>query len=347
MGDDSMPICVGINGFGPIGRAVLFSSFTDPLVNVTAINDASTSVDYIAYVVQRESPLSTEERASVIVVGDYVCIQGTHKIRVTQKHDLVEIGWREAGVRYVVECSGLSSTRERCWGHITGGASGVVIAGQSADAPTVIIGANETELKKAYPVICAGAPIAVALAPLIRLLHEQYGVEECSYTAIHGMRTVEPTAGRSKNTQDWRQTRAAADAIIPYSQTGNKTLEKIFPFLAERISGSAFQVPVTKGCAVDMLVRLAQPVSKELLDGTIKEAAGGQLREVLMYSGADLISRDCVPNGKLCYDTTSSQCLRDGEVHKLLLWFNFDGSYANRLLSLVPFLQKMNAAEEM
>lgn len=347
VGDAAMPVFIGINGFGPMGRLIFFLSLTDPLVNVVAINDASMSIDYIAYLVQNEGSFSAEDRASVRVVGEYLSVQRNRQIRVSQKHDLVEIAWRDVGVDYVVECTGLSSTRERCWGHIAGGAKGVVIAGQSADAPTVIMGTNETELKRSYPIVCAGAPIAVALTPLIRLLHEHYGVEECSYTAIHGTRSVELTAGRSTNFQDWRQTRAGMDAIVPYSHTGGKTMEKVLPALLERISGSAFQVPVTKGCAVDMLVQLVQPVLKEGLDEALKKAASGRLNEVMFYSNNDLISRDCIPDGKLHYDATSSYALRDGKTHKLLLWFDLDGSYAKRLLSLVVFLHQLGPSGEM
>ncbi|ESS63428.1 glyceraldehyde-3-phosphate dehydrogenase [Trypanosoma cruzi Dm28c] len=347
MEDVVLPVCVGINGFGPIGQAVLFSSFTDPLVSVVAINDASMSIDYIAYLLRRESSLSAGDRASVLVVGEFICIQGSQKIRVSHKHDLVEIAWRDVGVQYVVECTGLSSTRERCWGHVAGGAKGVIVAGQSADAPTLIAGANDEELKSACSVLCAGSPVAVALAPLIRLLHEQYGLEECSYTAIHGMRPVELTAGRSKNPQDWRQTRVSIDNIVPYIDNGKKTMDKIFPGLVGRISGTAFQVPVKKGCAVDMLVRLSQPVSKEMLDQALKEAASGRLNGVLSYSKEDLISCDCVPNGKLCYDATGSYSLRDGEAQKLLLWFDIDGGYAKRLLSLVVLLHQMGFSDGM
>ncbi|RNF11461.1 putative glyceraldehyde-3-phosphate dehydrogenase [Trypanosoma rangeli] len=336
MCDAVMPVCVGINGFGSIGKAVLFSSFTEPTVKVVAINDASMSIAYIAYLLQRESPLSAEDRASVVVVGEFICIQGSHKIRVSQKHDLVDIAWQDAGVHYVVECTGLSFTRERCWGHVTGGAKGVIIAGQSADAPVLILGANEADFK-VCPVVCAGLPVAVALAPLIRFLHDQYGIEEFSYTVIHGLRPAEITAGRSKNPQDWRQTRVDIGDIVPYIHTGEKTMDKVFPALVGRISGSAFQVPVTRGCAVDVLVRLRQPVSKELLDETLKGVATGRLSEVFLYLNEDFISRDCMPNGKLYYDAASSHALREGEAHKLLLWVDLDGSYAKRLLSLVVF----------
>ncbi|ORC91980.1 glyceraldehyde-3-phosphate dehydrogenase [Trypanosoma theileri] len=347
MADVTMPIGVGINGFGDIGQSVLFSSFTDPLVNVVAINDASMNIEYMAYLLRHESPLSVEEKSSVVVVGEYICIHGNRKIRVTQKHDLAEIGWHDAGVIYVLECTGLNSTQERCWGHITGGAHGVIIAGQSADAPTVVLGVNEMNMKKTHPVVCAGSPIAVALAPLIRILHEQYMIDECSYTALHGIQKGDSVMGKSKNPQEWRQKRSALDAIIPCTQTGKKTMEKIMPTLAEYISGSAFQVPVVKGCAIDMIVRFAQPVSKEVLDTTLKEAASGRLSEALLYSEEDLINRDCLPNGKLYYDAISSQCLRDGSAHKLLLWFDIEGSYAKRILSLVPFLQKLGVNNEM
>ncbi|RNF26309.1 putative glyceraldehyde-3-phosphate dehydrogenase [Trypanosoma conorhini] len=347
MGDVAMPVCVGINGFGPVGQAVLFSSFTEPTVKVVAINDASMNIDYIAYLLQRESPLSAADRASVVVVGEFICIQGSHKIRVSQKHDLVDIAWQDVGVHYVVECTGLSSTRERCWGHVTGGAKGVVIAGQSADAPTLILGANDAEFKKVCPVVCAGLPVAVALVPLIRFMHEQYGIDECSYTAIHGMRSAELTAGRSKNPQDWRQTRVSLDSIVPYIHTGNKTMERVLPGLVGRISGSAFQVPVTKGCAVDMLVRLSQPVPKEVLDEALKEAATGRLSGVFVYSNEDFVSRDCVPNGKLYYDAKTSHSIREGEAHKLLLWFDLDGGYAKRILSLLVFLHQMGDSDGM
>ncbi|KAG8347219.1 Glyceraldehyde 3 phosphate dehydrogenase NAD binding domain [Trypanosoma vivax] len=341
----SLPVSVGINGFGPLGRAILFASFAEPRLEVTAINDFSMGVDYIAYMIQSDSPLSPGEKATITVVGEFICIRGKEKIRVTQKHDLVDVAWRDAGVSYVVDCTGLNSTRERCWGHINAGARGVVIAGHSSDALTVVTGVNDTELKKVQPIICAGTPIAVALGPLIRLLHLHFGLEEATYTAVHNVRPAEPTAGRWQNLDDWRQTRATTDTILLCKQTDKMSFSKLMPALSERISGSVFQVPITRGCAIDMTLRFSHPVAKESLDCVLTQAAMGTLKDCLTVSKKDLVSRDVPPDGRLYYDVQSSQCLRDGELHKLLLWFELDGSYARRVLHLIPLMHKMSVGE--
>ncbi|CBH14489.1 glyceraldehyde-3-phosphate dehydrogenase, putative [Trypanosoma equiperdum] len=338
-----LPIPIGINGFGAVGRAVLFASMTEPQVTVVAVNDFSVSINYVLYVLQNESPLSAEDKASLTVVGEYIFYRGTERIRVTQKHDLVDIAWRDAGVSYVVECTGFTSTRDRCWGHLTSGARGVLVAGQSGDAPAIVAGVNDSDLSKIQPIICSGAPLAVALAPFIRILHESFGVEDCSYTAIHAIQPVEPNAARSANSQDWRQTRVTLDSITPYAHTGMTTFCKLMPTLSSRITGSAFQVPVTKGCAIDMLLRFKQPVAKESVDEALIEASKDRLKDVLFVSKRDFISRDLLPDGKLCYDPSASQCVREGELYKFTLWFDLERSFAKRLISLIPVMNDADA----
>lgn len=234
-----MTILLGINGFGPVGRAVFYESLYDPTVSVVAINDSSASTEYIAFLMEHEVPQHFRIAVKAVAADDKtIMVNGTQRIQVTHTHDCSAIGWGKCLVSVVVECSGLFSTRERCWGHVTGGADAVVVASQSADAPLVLLGINDNTMDKALPVFCTGHPITAGIAPIVDLFLKSTGLQEVSFTSIVPPLPVHPTAGKSGDPLEWRQARLeSSSTVVPHQNSGVSTLIKAFPELDGKVSG--------------------------------------------------------------------------------------------------------------
>lgn len=333
-------VLIGINGFTPVGRAVFFATLMDPTVSVGVINDVSCSTEFIAYALEHERPAGVPAMKVETYGEDNLLINGTQKVLITHTNDMRAVGWGNRQIAVVVECSGTATTKERCWGHLTGGAAAVVIAAQSVDAPVIVPGINDVAVEKGMPVVCAGSFLGAALAPFLQFLCKTVGVEEVSYTAIHGPQPVDPTAGRSADPVDWRQTRlssSASSVIVPYHHTGLSTLQKVLPQLRDKICGSAFQVPVQQGCAVDLFVRTTAVVSKDQLDASIAQVASDPTlaKCVAVHTPKNyVISSDCIGSRRVIYEQNASVTNPSGNTHKLLLWIDLYALYAQRLLDL-------------
>lgn len=334
-----MTVLLGINGFGPIGRSVFYASLYDPNVSIVAINDTGATTEYIAFLMEHEVPPQHQIPVKAVAANENtIMVNGVHRIEVTHFHECSEIKWSNSLVSVVLECSGLLSTRKRSWGHIVGGAGAVVIASQSADAPLVINGINDSIIDKAMPVICAGHIVTGAIAPVIDLFSKSIGLEEVSFTSITSPQAVEPAAGRTNDPLEWRQARLASSSVVaPHRDPGISTLLKAFPQIGGRITGSSFQIPARTGCTVDLTLRTSKAMSKEQLDQFMMNAAAHKVYGLTLEHRPQevaYISSDTVGTHKILYDQSSSQTTENGLTHKLILWVNLENNLAYRLLSL-------------
>lgn len=334
-----MTILLGINGFGKVGRSVFYASLYDPTVAVVAINDTSSSTEYIAYLMEHEVPSQHRIPVKAVAANDHtIMVNGTQRIEITHTHDACTVGWGKGLVAVVIECSGLFSTRERCWGHVTGGAGAVIVAAQSADAPLVLPGINDGAIKDALPVLCTGNTVGAAIAPIIDLFVKCIGLEEASYTSIIPPLSVDPAARRSNDPLEWRQTRLeSSPVIVPHRNAGVTTLIKAFPKLDGKITGTCFQVPAHAGCTVDLTIHTSKPMSKEQLDHFMIDAAAHPVYgEALEHRPGEVayVSSDTLTTYKVLYDQRTSQSTASGLTHKLVLWVDLENNLAHRLLDL-------------
>jgi glyceraldehyde 3-phosphate dehydrogenase len=326
-------VTIGINGFGRVGRAVLIASLSNPAVRVTAINDPFISAEYAAYLVKHDSTHggfggSVEAKKDAIVVDGSTII-------VTQKSDPASVPWGESRVTYVVECSGVHTTHDRAGAHLAGGALRVVIAAPSSDATTIVQGVNADAMKPSTQVISAGSCTGMVLCPILRLLGERFGIEECTYTSIHAMTPTQKVVDGAHG-KEWRSARSATTNIIPHSSGASKTVQKALPHLANKVVGTSLRVPVQNGCALDITVRLTHGVSKEGLDLVIQEATqpGGAFHGLLAFTSDELVSSDVSSTASAIYDSKASVSLNT-TTHKLLWWYSHEIGYAHRLLQLI------------
>ncbi|KAG5492892.1 hypothetical protein JKF63_01472 [Porcisia hertigi] len=346
-----MSITVGINGFGPIGQSVLFTALADPAFTVTAVVDSSVCAAYIAYVIEQEYPRRNPVAPPVRVTEtqkDRIILNDTHVIHISSAQDPQSSLWKQYGAHYVLECTGLYTTRGRSWGHVTGGAAGVLIAGASADTNTVMASSTPERVSASLPVCSAGAPIGAALAPVLVALEKVVEVEHVTYTALYGPQPPHPIGAKSEDSRDWRQARLqsyASCAMSPSREGSAETVRALLPHLAGRLSGRTFQVPVVQGCAIDLVLHTKEPASAEVMASAFAQAAeNSEPSAKLSLSNGPIVSVDCIGHSSIMLDGASLSSSADGKVHRIVVWVDLERYFAALLLSLVKKVYAIHTA---
>jgi glyceraldehyde 3-phosphate dehydrogenase len=245
---------IGINGFGRVGRQAFRASLGSSDLRVVAINDPFLDVESVANAIRLDSNAG-RFRGTVEIKGKNLLVVDGARVAFTSVTDPAQIPWTEQNVAYVLECSGVYTTAERAASHLAGGAQRVIIGTVSADAPPIVLGANEESFKPSTQVLSAASDITVALAPVLRVLHNTFGVTQCTYTCLHaasGARAVD-----SSNIKDPRGSRGALGNVVPITNAPDvKALQRVLPRLAGRVTGTTIRVPVAVGSMLDVVVIL-------------------------------------------------------------------------------------------
>nr|XP_055167156.1 glyceraldehyde-3-phosphate dehydrogenase, testis-specific isoform X3 [Nyctereutes procyonoides] len=274
-------LTVGINGFGRIGRLVLRACIQKG-VKVVAVNDPFIDPEYMVYMFKYDSTHgrykgSVEHRNGKLVVDN-------QEISVFQCKQPRDIPWKSVGNPFVVESTGVYLSLEEASGHIEAGALRVVISAPSPDAPMFVMGVNEKSYDPASMKVVSNASCTTnCLAPLAKVIHEQFGIVEGLMTTVHSYTATQKTVdGPSKKA--WRDGRGAHQNIIPASTGAAKAVGKVIPDLKGKLTGMAFRVPTPDVSVVDLTCRLAQPTPYEAIKEAIKAAAKGPLAGILAYT---------------------------------------------------------------
>ena len=280
---------VGINGFGRIGRLVLRASLTRDDIQVVAINDPAISVDYMVYMMKYDSAQGRFQ--GEVCEKDGKLVVNGNEITVYALMDPAEIPWRDTGAEYIVESTGLFTTTEKASAHFKGGAKKVVISAPSNDAPMFVMGVNNDKYTKDMNVISNASCTTNCLAPLTKVINDNFGVVEGLMTTVHSTTATQKTVdGPSK--KDWRGGRAASANIIPSSTGAAKAVGKVIPELNEKLTGMSFRVPTIDVSVVDLTCRLAKPATYEEIKAAVKKASENELKGILGYTEDDVVSSD-------------------------------------------------------
>jgi glyceraldehyde 3-phosphate dehydrogenase len=282
---------VGINGFGRIGRLVMRAALEKGGVEVVGVNDPFLDVDYMAYLFHYDS---THGRfnGEVKSEGGKLIING-QPIAVYAIKNPADIPWKECGADYVVESTGVFTTTEKAKAHITGGAKKVVISAPSADAPMFVIGVNEEAYDASKMDVVSNASCTTnCLAPLAKIINDEFGIEEGLMTTVHAytatQKTVDGPSGKK-----WRDGRGAHQNIIPASTGAAKAVGKVIPALNGKLTGMAFRVPVPDVSVVDLTVRLKKAASYDKIKATVKAASqSGRMKGIMGYTDEQVVSTD-------------------------------------------------------
>ncbi|MBQ9492001.1 MAG: type I glyceraldehyde-3-phosphate dehydrogenase [Firmicutes bacterium] len=331
-------IKIGINGFGRIGRLVLRASLKYDNLKIVAINDPFIDVNYMAYMLKFDSVHG--RFSGDISVGDNKLIINGQEITVYNKMDPNEISWDRAGVEYVVESSGVFTTMEKAGVHLKNGAKKVVISAPSKDAPMFVVGVNLDKYDKNMDIVSNASCTTNCLAPLAKVVHDNFGIIEGLMTTVHATTATQKTVdGPSK--KDWRGGRAASGNIIPSSTGAAKAVGKVIPDLNGKLTGMAFRVPTLDVSVVDLTCRIQKSASYEEIKDCMKKASQGELKNILAYTEEDVVSSDFV--GEVCtsvFDAKAGIALNDNFI-KLIAWYDNEWGYSNKVLDLIVHMDSV------
>ncbi len=331
---------VGINGFGRIGRLVLRASLTSDDIQVVAINDPAISVDYMVYMMKYDSAQGRFQ--GEVCEKDGKLVVNGNEITVYALMDPAEIPWRDTGAEYIVESTGLFTTTEKASAHFKGGAKKVVISAPSNDAPMFVMGVNNDKYTKDMNVISNASCTTNCLAPLTKVINDNFGVVEGLMTTVHSTTATQKTVdGPSK--KDWRGGRAASANIIPSSTGAAKAVGKVIPELNGKLTGMSFRVPTIDVSVVDLTCRLAKPATYEEIKAAVKKASENELKGILGYTEDDVVSSDFLgdPHTSI-FDAKAGIALNDNFV-KLVSWYDNEWGYSNKVVDLISYISKVDA----
>ena len=336
-------IKVGINGFGRIGRMVFraaIENFADDIV-VVGINDLL-DPDYLAYMLKYDS-VHGPFKGDVAVEGNTMIVNG-NKIRLTAEMDPANLKWNEVGAEVVVESTGFFLTDETARKHITAGAKKVVMSAPSKDkTPMFVYGVNHTTYA-GQDIISNASCTTNCLAPLAKVVHENFGIKRGLMTTVHAATATQKTVdGPSK--KDWRGGRGILENIIPSSTGAAKAVGKVLPELNGKLTGMSMRVPTSDVSVVDLTVELEKPATYEQICAAMKAASekcvcAGGLKGILGYTNEALVSTDFRNDARTSIFDEKAGIALDDTFVKLVSWYDNEWGYSNKLCEMIRVIAK-------
>ena len=329
-------IKIGINGFGRIGRMVLRLSLARTDLEVIAINDLL-DINHLAYLLKYDS-VHGKINSKISIEGNSLNIDG-QKIQISSEKDPKLIGWDNLGVDVVLECTGIFTTLDTAKYHIDGGAPKVVISAPSKDAPMFVMGVNHDTINKNDLIISNASCTTNCLAPPIKVLNDNFGVEEALMTTVHAVTATQFTVdGPSK--KDFRAGRSSLLNIIPASTGAAKAVTKVIPSLEGKITGMAFRVPTANVSVVDLTVKLSKETSYEEIMNTMEIASKGELKNILGFSSDDVVSQDFIGDVRTSIIDSKAGIQLNSKFYKIITWYDNEAGYSSKLLDLATHFCK-------
>ncbi len=321
---------LGINGFGRIGRIVFRESFNRDNVEVVAINDLL-DVDHLAYLLKYDSVHG--RFAGKVEVKDGKLFVNDKHIRITAERDPSTLKWDEVGVDVVAECTGIFTTLETAQAHIKGGAKKVVISAPSADAPMFVMGVNHFKATAADTIVSNASCTTNCLAPLAKVIHDNFGIVEALMTTVHATTATQLTVdGPSR--KDFRGGRSALLNMIPSSTGAAKAVGKVIPELNGKLTGMSMRVPTADVSAVDLTVKVAKETSYEEIMAVLKKASENELKGILGYTEDDVVSQDFVSDSRTSIIDAKAGIGLNSTFFKIISWYDNEYGYSSKLIDL-------------
>lgn len=325
-----MKVKLGINGFGRIGRIVFRETFNRDNVEVVAINDLL-DVEHLAYLLKYDS-VHGRFNGSVEVKDGKLIVNGK-QIRVTAEKDPSTLKWDEAGVDIVAECTGIFTTLETAQAHIKGGAKKVVISAPSSDAPMYVMGVNHEKATAADNIVSNASCTTNCLAPLAKVINDNFGIVEGLMTTIHATTATQLTVdGPSK--RDFRGGRAALLNVIPASTGAAKAVGKVIPELNGKLTGMSMRVPVADVSVVDLTVKLAKETSYEEIMSVLKNASETTMKGILGFTEDDVVSQDFIGETLTSIVDAKAGIGLNSTFFKIVSWYDNEYGYSSKLIDL-------------
>lgn len=327
-----MSVRVGINGFGRIGRSVFRILVDRPGIEVVGINDLYEN-HHLAYLLRWDSVMG-EFPGEVSADEDYLHAAG-QKVAMTAERDPAAIPWGDLGADIVVESTGAFRSREKLERHLAAGAGKVVLTVPAKDAidRMVVIGVNDDTLLPSDRIVSNASCTTNCLAPVAKVLHDAFGIEEGFVSTIHAYTNDQRLADVPH--KDLRRSRAATVNVIPTSTGAARAVGKVLPALAGRLDGLALRVPVPDGSIIDLACRLTVRPGAAEINAAVKAQAEGAMARVLAYSEASIVSTDVIGNPhSSIFDAQLTQATGDGWA-RVISWYDNEWGYSQRVVDLI------------
>jgi glyceraldehyde 3-phosphate dehydrogenase len=333
-----MSIRVAINGFGRIGRLVFKAAQYDKEVEIIAINDL-TDAHTLAHLLKYDS-VHGRYPEKVVFEGENL-IAGDRKVKVIAEKDPSKLPWNDIGVDIVVEATGVFRKREQLENHINQGANKVVLTVPAKDEidNTIVLGVNNAELKATDKIVSNASCTTNCLAPVVKVLHDNFGFVRGFMTTIHGYTNDQRLLDLPHS--DLRRARAAAISMIPTTTGAARAVGKVIPELNGKLDGVAIRVPVSDGSIVDLVAEVGKDVSVDDINAAMKKAADGEMKGVLEYCEDPIVSIDVVGNPHSSVFDSLSTGVMDGNFVKVFSWYDNEWGYSCRTLDLAKLMAKI------
>ena len=332
-----MPVRVGINGFGRIGRNIMRAALGDKNIDFVAVNDL-TSAQTLAHLLKYDSVLGNLH-AHVEARNDGISVDGD-EFKVLSLRDPAQLPWKDLGVDVVFESTGLFTNRPDAAKHVTAGAKRVVITAPAKSPDiTVVLGVNDEKYDPAKHQIISNASCTTnCLAPFAKVIHQKFGINKGWMTTIHSYTNDQQLLDLPH--KDLRRARAAALSMIPTSTGAALAVGEVLPDLKGKLDGFAMRVPTPNVSVVDLVALVDRKTSGEEVNAALKEAADGPLKGILAVSTDELVSIDFKGNPNSSIVDAPYTKVMDGDLVKVLSWYDNEWGYSNRCVDLLRLLVK-------
>ncbi|MCC6676480.1 MAG: type I glyceraldehyde-3-phosphate dehydrogenase [Phycisphaerales bacterium] len=338
-----MPIRIGINGFGRIGRLV-YRMGTEAGLEFVAVNDL-VPADNLAYLLKydtmhRQFQIGGKP-AQISATENSFTVNG-HTTRTMAEKDPAKLPWKDLGVQYVLESTGLFTDLEKAGAHVTAGAKRVIISAPTKSepdkVPTLCLGVNGDKYDPARHTVISNASCTTnCLAPVAKVIQDSFGLEEGLMTTVHAVTATQPTQdGPSK--KDWRGGRNAYHNIIPASTGAAKAVTLCIPELKGKLTGMSFRVPTADVSAVDLTFRTAKDTSIAEIHAAMKNAAEGKMRGILGYTDEEVVSSDFIGDRRSSIYDAKAGIELNKRFFKIVSWYDNEAGYAARCVDMLRLM---------
>jgi len=330
-----------MGSFGRIGRIVFRNALELQDFDVVAINDPFIDLEYMVYMFKFDS-VHGRFKGTVEAKDGKLIVNG-NPIHVYAERDPSAIPWGSVGADYIVESTGVFTTTEKASAHLKGGAKKVVISAPSADAPMFVCGVNLDSYDPKYQVISNASCTTNCLAPLAKIINDNFGIVEGLMTTVHATTATQKTVD-GPSSKDWRGGRAVNNNIIPSSTGAAKAVGKVIPSLNGKLTGLAFRVPTIDVSVVDLVVRTEKAATYQEIKDVVKKASEGEYKGIVEYTEEALVSTDFVGHNASCIFDASAGIQLNPHFVKLIAWYDNEWGYSRRVCDLITYIAAKDAA---
>lgn len=328
---------LGINGFGRIGRLVLRVCATRGDVEVVAINDPFIDLEYSKYMFTHDTIHGKFEGSCEVKDGKLIVNKNEITFYGEKEPNLIP--WSKHDVDVVIEATGKFTKYEDACKHLEGGAKKVIVSAPGKNMPMFVMGVNEKEYKPEMKVVSNASCTTNCLAPLVKVINDNFGIAEGLMTTVHSVTATQLTVdGPSK--KDWRGGRAASYNIIPSSTGAAKAVGEVMPSLKGKLTGMSFRVPTINVSVVDLTARLEKPTTYEEIVNAIKKASDKEMKGILGWTEDAVVSSDFIGDSRTSIFDVNAGIMISPTFVKLVAWYDNEWGYSNKTVDLACHIAK-------